>query len=149
MHDGRLCFGYHHGVARVFNTSTYECEMELGKLTKLIFAIIQLLDGRLCTGSNDENQATGECKATFEGRNVILLYFNIFLLMYAVARLMEKSDYGINKLGYVTTRNLQIWQSLQQHQHSKIWISRNVLTGTYRSIKTLEPPTLTRMELLV
>jgi WD40 repeat protein len=72
LQDGRLCIGVSNGVIKIFNNSTFECEMELQCHRLVIWAIFQLDDGRLCTTSVDYkikiwNLSSRECEATLVG----------------------------------------------------------------------------------
>jgi WD40 repeat protein len=74
LRDGRLCTGLYDGVIKVWNTSTYECELKLLGHSHRINVIIHLKDGRICTASDDStiklwNLVTGECEATLEGHD--------------------------------------------------------------------------------
>jgi WD40 repeat protein len=60
------------GVIKIFNTSTFECELELQCHSDNIWFIIQLDDGRLCTTSVDctlklWNLSSSECETTLVG----------------------------------------------------------------------------------
>jgi hypothetical protein len=69
LQDGRLCTYSNDDKVKVWNTSSYECELELLGHTHIVLAIIHLTDGRICTGSVDRtiklwNLTSRECEST-------------------------------------------------------------------------------------
>jgi WD40 repeat protein len=66
LQDGHLCAGFISGVIKIFNTSTFQCVMELREHVHIIGFLFQLFDGRLCSASRDTiklwNLSSGECE---------------------------------------------------------------------------------------
>jgi WD40 repeat protein len=83
LHGGRFCIGYSNGKIKIFNSTTFEYEMELLGHKGWVYDIIQLSDGILCSASKDKtiklwNLSSGECEATLVGHEhwvtTVLLY---------------------------------------------------------------------------
>jgi WD40 repeat protein len=75
LQDGRLCIGFDNGDIKIFNSTTFECKMELLGHSRKVCCTIQLSDGRLCTASCDNtiklwNLSSGECEATLVGHEL-------------------------------------------------------------------------------
>jgi hypothetical protein len=51
LQDGRLCIGFDNGKVQIWNTTACKCELRLGMGdNRNLRIIIQLNDGRICTG---------------------------------------------------------------------------------------------------
>jgi WD40 repeat protein len=78
LKDGRLCGRTENGRICIYNMDTNITEMTLEEHTDIIYAIIQLEDGRICSSSNDGtfiklwNIESGRCNLTINGHTDVV-----------------------------------------------------------------------------
>jgi hypothetical protein len=85
-----LCIGLMNGILQVWNTSTYQCEIELLGHTDSVKCILQLNNGRLCSSSRDNtikfwNLLLCVCEAT------IVCHHSSALVQYSSTQLCSCS----------------------------------------------------------
>jgi WD40 repeat protein len=104
LQDGRVCIGFNHGLIKIFNSSIFECEMELLGHDNTIYDIIQLTDGRICSASKDKfiklwNRSSGVCEATLFGYGDQVTV----VVQYSPTQLCSCSDDGTIRLWDIST----------------------------------------------